>query len=291
MRWLLCGDEVLRMADPGIRPLVNVSLVLASALTPLTKQATDRQRGLRAVQKSGQAHLFGPFFISSNGYGLFLKTARRRVHFDLAATQAEVASFAIRKRCAECDSVCGQTQNGFVQPLASRWAKPSCRRSGSLVCGCRAMSGTADRRCWNRLRSPTSTPSRRRVFVVEAWSDESTFYLFNDAQYTPRPGTERFHLDDFTFPPMDVRPIQRQWSMLCTTRNSSCALADSSLQKAGRAASAARFGCGICFEQQLVLQNADGTPHHIRPFWFHDGYVPDFSNPNSNAGGLPVANI
>ena len=39
------------------------------------------------------------------------------------------------------------------------------------------------------------------VLVIEAWSDETTFYIWNDAQYTPNPATSAFRYADFTFPP------------------------------------------------------------------------------------------
>jgi alpha-D-xyloside xylohydrolase len=38
------------------------------------------------------------------------------------------------------------------------------------------------------------------VLVIEAWSDEATFYIWNDATYTEKPGSEAFTYDDFTFP-------------------------------------------------------------------------------------------
>ena len=36
--------------------------------------------------------------------------------------------------------------------------------------------------------------------VLEAWSDEETFYIWNDARYTPRKDGGRIHYRDFTFP-------------------------------------------------------------------------------------------
>ena len=37
------------------------------------------------------------------------------------------------------------------------------------------------------------------VIVIEAWSDEETFYIWNDAEYKPNDGSGAFSLDDFTF--------------------------------------------------------------------------------------------
>ena len=37
------------------------------------------------------------------------------------------------------------------------------------------------------------------VIVIEAWSDEETFYIWNDAEYEPNDGSGAFSLDDFAF--------------------------------------------------------------------------------------------
>lgn len=38
------------------------------------------------------------------------------------------------------------------------------------------------------------------VIVIEAWSDESTFYIWNDAKYNAIDGSGKMSLEDFTFP-------------------------------------------------------------------------------------------
>lgn len=38
------------------------------------------------------------------------------------------------------------------------------------------------------------------VLVIEQWSDEATFYIFNDAQYTVKGGNLPFRYDEFQFP-------------------------------------------------------------------------------------------
>ena len=46
------------------------------------------------------------------------------------------------------------------------------------------------------------------VIVLEQWSDENTFYIFNDSTYTPKSGGEALGYNDFTF--SEKWPNQRQ---------------------------------------------------------------------------------
>ncbi len=45
--------------------------------------------------------------------------------------------------------------------------------------------------------SETSIPAS--VMVLEAWSDEETFYIWNDAEYEPREDGGAFRYEDFSF--------------------------------------------------------------------------------------------
>ena len=52
-----------------------------------------------------------------------------------------------------------------------------------------------------RGRAHASTrASGTGVVVIEAWSDESTFVAFRDAEYEPHPDGSPHRLADFTFP-------------------------------------------------------------------------------------------
>ncbi|MEZ4517358.1 MAG: glycoside hydrolase family 31 protein [Chloroflexota bacterium] len=42
------------------------------------------------------------------------------------------------------------------------------------------------------------------VLVIEAWSDETTFYIWNGAEYDAVPGDRSLRYDDFRFPPTAV---------------------------------------------------------------------------------------
>ncbi len=58
--------------------------------------------------------------------------------------------------------------------------------------------------------------------VIEAWSDESTFTAFRDAQYDVRTDGGPLRLADFSFLPRARGPTRRGWSTGCTRRTSAC---------------------------------------------------------------------
>ncbi|MCA9906525.1 MAG: glycoside hydrolase family 31 protein, partial [Anaerolineae bacterium] len=116
--------------------------------------------------------------------------------------------------------------------------------------------------------------------VIEAWSDETTFYIWNDAEYTPRPGGEHFHYDDFSFPATGKWPDPKAmvdwlhahdirlllWQIPVLKR-----LEDAHAQHEADHAHFAASGFGV--------READGSPHKLRPFWFRGGYIWDVTNP------------
>ncbi len=116
------------------------------------------------------------------------------------------------------------------------------------------------------------------VLVIEAWSDESTFYIFNDAQYEPAPGDHVPALADFTFGgrwPDPKGMIDRchelgirvvLWQIPVMKK-----LEEPHAQHDANEAWMMENGFGI--------REEDGAPYRNRGWWFPDALVIDFSNP------------
>jgi alpha-glucosidase (family GH31 glycosyl hydrolase) len=120
------------------------------------------------------------------------------------------------------------------------------------------------------------------VVVIEAWSDETTFYIWNDAQYTPRPGDQAFRYTDFTFPPEGKWPDPKAMVDWLHGHEVRLLLWQIPVIKVLEQPHAQHEADRAHVEQhQLVVQNADGTPHQIRPFWFRGGYLWDVTKPEA----------
>jgi alpha-glucosidase (family GH31 glycosyl hydrolase) len=124
------------------------------------------------------------------------------------------------------------------------------------------------------------------VMVVEAWSDESTYTVFRDAQYEVRQDGAPQSLHDFTFPadgawPDPVGMVNQLHAAdvkLILWQVPIIKVADDSLpQTKAHAMSAMR-------ENILVrVRDPDGrlVPYRNRGWWFPGGLLPDLSDPRA----------
>jgi len=116
--------------------------------------------------------------------------------------------------------------------------------------------------------------------VIEAWSDEATFYLWNGAQYDEKSGGETFSADDMRF----CEPWPDPQAMIDRMHRMGIRLvlwqipALKQLEEGEVCAQHDRDDA-YALEQGYVVLNADGTPYRIPKQWFIGAHVPDFTVP------------
>jgi len=116
------------------------------------------------------------------------------------------------------------------------------------------------------------------VLVIEAWSDESTFYLFNDAHYDPVAGGERLRADDIRFG--GRWPDPKRMIDWCHEHGVRVVLWQIPVQKkldephAQHEADEAHM-----LEHGYAIRHADGSPYRNAGWWFTDALVLDVTNP------------
>lgn len=121
------------------------------------------------------------------------------------------------------------------------------------------------------------------AIVIEAWSDESTFYVFNEAEYEARQGylcsDDISYRDDglWSNPQkmidelhgMGIKVILWQAPMI-------------KLLEEGRHNKQQDIDRKEVVDRGLIIKNTDGSPYTIpQKYWFGGSYVPDFSNPET----------
>ena len=117
------------------------------------------------------------------------------------------------------------------------------------------------------------------ALVIEAWSDETTFYIWNGAQYTPRPGSDRPRLADFTFPADGPWPDPKGMTDLLHDAGIRLLLWQiPALKQAETAHPQHDADVAHALEHGFVVRHADGRPYRNPAFWFRDALIPDFTS-------------
>ena len=142
------------------------------------------------------------FLLSSAGYGVHVESSRW-MQFDLAATRPdrwtleadlgpeETLAMTWFTGADPLDIIGQFTQRTGPAALPPLWA------FGLWMSGNEWNSQARVLREVEQSFAHGIIPS---ALVIEAWSDEQTFYIWNDAQYTPMPGYATPSYADFTFP-------------------------------------------------------------------------------------------
>ncbi len=120
------------------------------------------------------------------------------------------------------------------------------------------------------------------VIVIEAWSDEATFYLWNGAKYQNKSGDQSFSLKDFTF----LEPWPDPMKMINQLHEKEIRLVlwqcpVIKLLEEGQTCKQHDIDCDYAVDQKLTVQKEDTTPYKILRQWFIGSMVPDFTNPDT----------
>ncbi len=118
------------------------------------------------------------------------------------------------------------------------------------------------------------------VIVIEAWSDESTFVAFRDAEYEVNEQGDPHRLADFSFPadgawPDPVGMVERLHEAGIRVLLWQIPVVPTDRGNDGQVAAdlAALERLDYC------VRDAEGAPYTNRGWWFPGSYLPDFTNP------------
>jgi alpha-glucosidase (family GH31 glycosyl hydrolase) len=226
-----------------------------------------------------------PFFLSSLGYGFYVETARLS-SFDFAASnpgqwsfQAELGSRADLNFHLYADREPKQNLQMFsrhvgLPHLPPDWAFGHWISSNEW--NSQAIVMEQVRLSW--LHDIPAT-----VLVIEAWADEKTFYIWNDARYTPKPADQPFQLADFTFLADGLWPDPKEMIDELHRQGIRLVLWQIPVLKylGGERHEQQEIDEAYMLEKGYHLKWPDGRPYRVRPFWFHDSLMPDFNNPEA----------
>ena len=225
-----------------------------------------------------------PFFLSSRGYGLYLAT-NRHVAYDLAASLSDCWSFDAElgpDAALEYYLIADEDPKRIIAGFTDLVGKPALPPKWAFGPWMSGNEWNSQAMVMEQVRKTLEHRIPATVLVIEAWSDEATFYIWNDAQYEPKPGSEAFSYEHFTFPPDGRWPDPKGmidelhrlgirvllWQIPVMKR-----LDEPHPQHDADEA--------YMIEKGYCVHEADGQPYRVRPPWFHGGLVLDVTNPDA----------
>lgn len=220
-----------------------------------------------------------PFFFCNDGHGLFVQTDAAAT-FTLTPEHVEVSLPAGEY---EAEFLFGSPREIVAQfvkatgapPLPPKWA------FGPWISANRWNKQSDVEEQMEILRE-TGYPAT--ALVIEAWSDEATFYIWNGAEYKTKDGGAAFSESDFTFrepwpdPKGMIDALHEQGVRLVLWQIPALKKLDE-----GQLCPQHDADDDYAVSNGLVVRNADGTPYRIPKQWFVGAHVPDFTAPQTRA--------
>lgn len=237
-------------------------------------------------EQGSRAYLPVPFVVSSRGWGLWLEGEEPSV-FDLRDGRLSIETEPRPRRDYSLSWTIFNAGSPYQASAAFTRAV-----GGNSVPPLWAFGPWMSSNEWNtqeraerELRRTLKEGVPATVLVLEAWSDESTFYIFNDAAYSPKPGAEAFSLKDFSFG--GRWPDPKGFIDECRANGVRVVLWQIPVQKQLQAADDAPrvqhdADTAYMTERQYAIQNGDGSPYRCLGWWFPQGLVLDFTNPEAS---------
>ena len=231
-----------------------------------------------------RAYMPIPFLLSSAGFGLWVESSRW-MQFDLCASSSD-------EWVLEADLDANQQLKlhwfeeadplAIIRQFTMKTGRPALPPLWTFGLWMSANEWNSQARVEKEVRSTFEHGITPSVLVIEAWSDETTFYIWNDAQYAAKPGDQRLHYADFTFPAQGKWPNPKAMTDALHAQNIKLILWQIPAMKKIDGAHAQHDADRAYFaEQQYGVREPDGSLHAIRPFWFRGGWLWDVTNPDA----------
>lgn len=231
-----------------------------------------------------------PFFVSSRGYGMWLKTSRQ-TQFDLAAAKPDSWYLEGRAEDDETLELCLFLQPqpyDNVKAFTLATGKPKLPPAWVFGPWMSSNDWNSQKEVLNQLHETQKLQIPASVLVIEAWSDEINFYIWNDAQYKSKPSSEPCKLSDFTFTSDSRWPNLKAmvdelhqnkvrlvlWQNPVIKFKGEHENIDDTLNLSDQA---------YAIEKGYVVTKAEGKPYRVVKHmpWFQNSLVLDFTNPDA----------
>ena len=223
-----------------------------------------------------------PFYMTNKGYGCFIDT-NVYTKFDLASELKDKCTItfeqggAISNTCLHFyfgdfkEQIASYTQDTGKPVMVPVWALGPWMSSNNWD---RQSIVEKEVEATNKYNIPAT------VIVLEQWSDEATYYMFNDAEYELKePGCVHSY-DDMKFPEWGRWPDPKGMVEYLHANNLKLIMWQIPIQKYLNKQQHPLKDQDEAYmiDKGYVVKNADGSPYRIPENWFTNSLIMDFSH-------------
>ncbi|MFD0670715.1 TIM-barrel domain-containing protein [Cohnella sp. GCM10027633] len=206
MAWLTDGSSLItKVEDHYYSPATEKFYGFGERYNNWDKRGDDIETYIynQYLNQNEKTYLAIPYFISSRGYGI-LANSTYYSKFRMATERSDMIGFTVDTGGASTSMLdyhffSGDDLKDVISNYAQATELPTLLPKWAF--GIWLSANEWDRESEiNTVLSNLSTHSiPASAIVLEQWSDEETFYIWNDATYTPKNGANAFSSSDFTY--------------------------------------------------------------------------------------------
>ena len=229
-----------------------------------------------------------PFFFTEKGYGFYRDTSYRSDFFLEPVESTDLVDVRIESLCKRRGSLFEDyiffgKPNSILKEFHKLTGAPALPPKWSFGPWISANGWDTQSEAQEQIEQLNLHSIPATVMVLEAWSDEETFYIFNDAKYELKDGGESFEYNDFTFDQQCKWPDPKAFTGLLEENNIKLVLWQIPVIKyiEGNKDNQLFNDESYAIKNKYCIMNDDGTPYRITDNWFNNSLVLDFTNPKA----------
>ena len=235
----------------------------------------------------GQGHrtyLPAPFaMVIGSNYGFYVNTSTSS-RYDVGVTQINsiIIEVDIAPDASECEiEIYSGDPSSILKQYLSEFESPKTPPSWIYTLWGSSNEWNTQARVEAEIASSLAHGIELGVVVIEAWSDESTFAVFRDAQYTPNDGSKGLRATEITYPSDGAWPNPQKMINDLHAQDTKLILWQIPVIKdQGEPGSQLRAIWNHAIANNLVIKDGSGDPYRVPGFWFRDGLLPDLTDSN-----------
>ncbi len=229
-----------------------------------------------------------PFFLSTKGYGIYVNSSRYCL-FEMCTRKDDMYSFTLDtskadKPLLDYYFIVGDTLKDVIINYTDITGKPALPPQWVFGPWMSSNGWNSQSRVMSEVNRTIAKDIPATVVVIETWSDEATFYIWNDAEYQSKSGDKFFFYGDFKFPLSGRWPdpkkmvdeLHQKGLRVILWQNPVCYAANPNLQQKNDEEYIKKQGYYI-----KDPHSSDGIYRIPQKSWFGGGIPLDFTNPNA----------